>query len=285
MAPYKTVAVAGGTGGLGLVVTEALVASGKFDTVVLSRSADKEVSGAKVVAVDFSDVESLAGALAGVDAVISAVGAAALYDGQLKLIEASKKAGVKRFFPGEFGVDRLSPVALFGGKAAIREALSGQSELEYTLLVCGFFTDLGLIPWVLLDTTAKTATIFGDGNVKSSWTSRQDVGKYLVEILLNPEPSKNASVKVAGSTKTWNEVIDLIEEAQGAKYERTYVPISEVKAKIDADPNPWGTIVEQLQLTQGEGYAEITEPLDNAAYPNVVPLTLEEYIKTTYGPK
>ena len=42
--------------------------------------------------------------LKGVDVVVSTVGGPALHD-QLLVIEAAKEAGVKRFYPSEFGGD------------------------------------------------------------------------------------------------------------------------------------------------------------------------------------
>ena len=72
------VAVAGGTGGVGQHIVEAIVATGKHTVLVLSRNASAPhitALGAEVIAVSYDDVPGLTAALAGllVVAVSSAV--------------------------------------------------------------------------------------------------------------------------------------------------------------------------------------------------------------------
>jgi len=62
-----------------------------------------KAAGAEILVTD--NGTDLAELLKGVDAVVCAYGGAALGE-QYKLLEAAKKAGVKRFVPSEFGSDR-----------------------------------------------------------------------------------------------------------------------------------------------------------------------------------
>src|ERR1700726_2267026 len=100
----KNVAVVGAAGNLGGVILDRLVASGKFNIKVLKRSGSKSSLPAAmdVVEVDFTSLDSLKSALAGQDAVVSAVGMRGL-ESQLLLVDAAASAGVKRFIPSEFG--------------------------------------------------------------------------------------------------------------------------------------------------------------------------------------
>jgi len=94
---YTKFAVAGGTGGIGVLIVKELVAHGA-SVVILSRSAETAPAGATVVAVDYADPSSLVKALAGVEVVISAL-AAGGFAAQPALADAAKAAGAKLFVP------------------------------------------------------------------------------------------------------------------------------------------------------------------------------------------
>jgi putative NADH-flavin reductase len=88
----------------------ALIASNKFNVSVLSRDPTKATfpSSVIVIAASYDDVTSLAKVLEGQDAVVCAL-ADDTFDQQMNLINASIKAGVKRYFPSEWGSNSLEP--------------------------------------------------------------------------------------------------------------------------------------------------------------------------------
>ena len=101
----KTVAVAGGTGGLGQLIVETLKQyPDKVKVVVLSR---KQQSGCACVC--FDKEETLEAALKGVDYVVCALATMAVGDEQKKLMKAARKCNVKMFLPSEFGADTSLP--------------------------------------------------------------------------------------------------------------------------------------------------------------------------------
>ena len=98
------VAVAGGTGTIGRHIVEGILAAKKHTVIVLSRSSSYpqlEALGAQIVAVSYSDPSTLAAALEGVHTVISTLSCRDPST-QLALLDASVKAGVKRFAPSEW---------------------------------------------------------------------------------------------------------------------------------------------------------------------------------------
>ena len=113
------ITIAGATGVLGFHIAEALLNDGSFKVKVLRRlpetqndKADLLASkGAEIVYVDYNQHDALVNALKGTDALISAVApghTSGAYDFdalQTPLLDAAKKAGVKRFIPSEFGID------------------------------------------------------------------------------------------------------------------------------------------------------------------------------------
>ena len=98
----KIVAVAGGTGGLGKLIVEALSAhSNEIKVIILSRTP----GGSNAVLVDYDQQSTLEQALRGVDYVICALGSLAVGPEQRSLMQAAKKNNVRRFYPSEFGMD------------------------------------------------------------------------------------------------------------------------------------------------------------------------------------
>ncbi|GJC77249.1 bifunctional pinoresinol-lariciresinol reductase [Colletotrichum liriopes] len=109
-----SVAVAGGTGGLGRALVEAISAKGKRKVIVLTRKVSGspgDNSNIHFVAVDYSDVNSLVAVLEGhnVDTVISAVNnITGENQSELNLINAAEKSKTtKRFIPSYFGIPYL----------------------------------------------------------------------------------------------------------------------------------------------------------------------------------
>ena len=106
-AQTKRVAVFGGTGRIGHLVTEQLLAAG-HDVTLLVRSPDKVTSHDSRLSVhvgQLSDAEAVAGVVRGSDAVISALGPSLkrgargtpVMDGTLVIVTAMEAAGVRRF--------------------------------------------------------------------------------------------------------------------------------------------------------------------------------------------
>ncbi|KEY67597.1 hypothetical protein S7711_08270 [Stachybotrys chartarum IBT 7711] len=149
------VAVAGGSGQVARAVTDALVANGKHEILILGRSEAPPAEnrpGVQWKRVNYLDKSDLAGALAGVHTVLSFVQVLADQDGsaQKNLIDACISAGVKRFAPSEHGSKGTVDMAWMHGKELIRQYLQEvnqkQKILEYTLFQPGLFLDYLAFP-------------------------------------------------------------------------------------------------------------------------------------------
>ena len=132
------------SGNIGVAIFKALVHSNKFNVSVLSRpeSTSTYELGIKVVKSDYSET-SLIDAFKGQDAVVSALGRAGLGE-EMKMIDASVKAGVKRFIPSEFGSDTknanaTSLIPVFGVKVRTKDHLKAQESkgLSWTAIATG----------------------------------------------------------------------------------------------------------------------------------------------------
>jgi len=266
----SVVLVAGATGLIGKKIVGALLDSKKFKEVrVLVRAESLQdekkkpevesfkSKGAVVVTGDTSKAETLN--FTGVDVVISALSGEQLGQGQLNLIEASKKYKVKRFVPSEFGMDTTTldtaKYPFVGGKAKIQEAIKG-AGLEYTIISTGLFMEFVLQPFIVIDIANKKANIPGTGKEKFAVTHTDDIAKSVPEILTNPK-FKNAVVRIAGDHVSFGGVVELIQQTTGAKFDITYEPIDSIRKKVASNPNLFATLIDQLRGILGSGDGEV----------------------------
>jgi uncharacterized protein YbjT (DUF2867 family) len=166
MSGYKNFAVVGAGQIGGFIIRQLLTdkAAGTVnDVVVLTRQVslasasdaptDQQSQGSnttvdpavKLIAVDYSNKESVKKALTGVDVVISTIPATAL-GVQPGIAEAAKEVGVKLFVPSEFGGSTEGETeGYFGAKANIQEQLKAIG-IPYTLFYTGAFADYLWVP-------------------------------------------------------------------------------------------------------------------------------------------
>ena len=180
---------------------------------------------AKVVAVDYSNKESIKRALTGVDVVICTIPLTAL-DLQPSIAAAAKEAGVKLFVPSEFGnTSEGETEGMFGKKAAVQTQLKAV-DIPCTIFYTGPFADILWSPYVFprrfgrpvrraqytiylcarfldLDVTSGKVTIAGDGNKQISFNTRGDTARYVSYVLthLPAEQLKNHTFTIAGDNK------------------------------------------------------------------------------------
>ncbi|CAG8591680.1 5604_t:CDS:2 [Paraglomus brasilianum] len=249
--PFTNITVAGGTGGLGYHIAEALLNDGSFNVKILRRlpktaneKADLLASkGAEIVYADYNQHDDLVNVLRGTDALISAA-APGIATGnhdfdtlQTPLLNAAKAAGVRRFYPSEFGIEsEIGDHIETDTKAAFREKVE-KSGLEYTNIMCGLASEyLGTVGF---DVKNKTAKFYIDGDTILSTIYLADIGKYTAESL-KMEESRNATLKVAGSRFSLNQILEKLEEATGSKWQ--VVVDKDIKNrflnKIDPVPSP-----------------------------------------------
>lgn len=224
------VAVAGGTGGIGKHIVEGVVEKQKHEVVVLSRKStcpELEKLGVQIVAVSYDDPSSLAKALEGVHTVISTIAGlehSQLVVPQLALVEAAKKAGVKRFVPSEWAMRGIKndPITLYAMKTEVSDAVKA-SGMEYTMFENGIFMNylasgtagIGhLVPLkYLVDVENCKANLPGDGSSYLVFTRGEDVGKFVaasLELEVWPEVSQ-----MIGARETLNDVVKAAEAVRG----------------------------------------------------------------------
>ncbi|KAI8720003.1 NmrA domain-containing protein [Fusarium sp. LHS14.1] len=250
----STVAVAGGTGGLGRALVEAILADGKFDVVILARKYDGEKEkqiGARILSADYTNVEALTKVLEdnAIHTVISTLNIISSTEPELNIISAADKSAVtKRYVGNVWGVDYTDEFVnrspLFQAKHAVTDALDSTS-LEHTVWYTGYFADYYLMPHAksylnmmtaVVDMVNNSAAIPGSGDVPVVFTYTQDVAKFVSASLTLPRWSSRTWI--VGDKVTWNEIVALAERAKGVKFNVTYDSVETLKTgRVTALPS------------------------------------------------
>ncbi|KAH7384425.1 hypothetical protein DE146DRAFT_760194 [Phaeosphaeria sp. MPI-PUGE-AT-0046c] len=162
------IVIAGGSGSVAREVIDVLLASKKHEITVLSRravSASADSSPIHTLQTSYEDVDELVQILDGAHTVLSFIAPhldqEEAANTQKRLIDASIKAGVKRFAPSEWSSSHFKHLSWYTYKAMTREYLATINKdgkvLEYCLFQPGLFTNYLATPYK----TAKYLDMFG----------------------------------------------------------------------------------------------------------------------------
>ncbi|KAK2740010.1 NmrA-like family protein [Colletotrichum kahawae] len=245
-----SVAIAGGTGGLGRALVEAILARGKYQVIVLTRKVSGSPAGpngVRFVAVDYTRVDSLVTVLEenGIETVISAVNnITGENDAEINLIEAAERStATKRFIPSYFGVPYLPVLTrqyeTFPPAMAKRSALAAlkSTSLEWTVVYNGYFLDYFGTPKVnsymddvsfFVDVANNVAAIPGSGEVPVVFTHSFDVARLVAALL---EKSKwPEETYIIGDKVTFHEIVRLAEEVKGTTFTVAHDSVEDLEA-------------------------------------------------------
>lgn len=231
----RLIAVAGATGALGSRICAELLAR-RASVRALARRPDAPgarrlaAAGAQPVRADVTEPASLPGALAGVDCVVSTATSfphrdeieAVDRDGNLALVRAAVRAGVRRFVFVSF-----RPVPLdFPLQRAKREveAALHDAALDAVVLRPGKFMDVWFSPLCGFDRAARRARLFGDGTAPVSWMAAADVAAIAARSALGEGPRAGAVELGGPEALSQRDVVAVYEEVDGARWATETVP-------------------------------------------------------------
>ena len=260
--------VVGATGMVGGEVCRLLIESGRqVRALVRNTSSPEKIAhlkglGAQLAQGDLKDPASLESACRGVTAIISTASSTISRQandsiesvdrqGQLNLIDAAEKAGVKQFVLISFpGIDLDFP--LQAAKRAVEERLR-RCRLTHTILQPTCFMEIWLSPALGFDPAQAAVRICGDGQGKISWISFQDVARFAVAALDNPRTA-NVTLKLGGpDALSPLQVVQIAEEIVGKKIGVQHVPVDALRTQLDAATDPMQRSMTGLMLYFAQG--------------------------------
>jgi NmrA-like family len=251
--------------------------------------------GAEIVEVDLEGPgapEALSKALTGAFTVVLALqgGPDIIVDAQTRLLEAAKRAGVRRFIPSDFSYNMfgLSDGDNINTELRLsfaRHAKQARGNVEVVHVQNGCFLDCGVLFGFLgaIDLGSGKAFLWGDGKAKMDFTTYEATARFTAEAAIDPGPLP-AEFNVAGDTLDFHELIRAYEDASGKSL--TVVQMgsvddmgAEISRRQRAEPhNIFGYLPLMYWRAMLNGKGKLG-PLVNARYPNLHPLTVREYVR------
>lgn len=291
----RTVLLVGATGMLGGAILDALLQSLNVQVRALLRPGKPEVAaklrerGIEIAEGDVLSPATLPAAMDSVDVVVSALhnDPRLFVPGHANLIEAADKAGVSRLVPSDFSVDFLKLEESENFNLAMRKQVvplfKGRSVRPIHVLIGAFMDTMLDKRFPLVDWSNRTLPYYGDGKQPCDFTCVADAGRYVAaacEDLDAPEV-----LRVAGDVLTMPGMADAISAAfaepvqavsQGSVEDLT----EQIELKKTTAENPMEWIALQYHHNMVSGRAKL-DPLDNARYPRVQPVSFEEFARAT----
>lgn len=201
--------------------------------------------GVALVAGDLmgDSVAELAAVFAGFDTVVSCIGFAAGPGTQLKIAHAVLQAGVRRYFPWQFGVDydligRGSAQDLFDEQLDVRDLLRGQERTQWVIVSTGMFTSFLFEPvFGVVDLQHNTVRALGSWDTSVTVTTPEDIGALTARILFATPAITNQVVYTAGDTLTYGQLADTLNTELGRTLERVEWSVPLLQADLALAPS------------------------------------------------
>ena len=188
--------------------------------------------------------------------VINCTGFVAGPGTQLKVTRAVLAAGVRRYFPWQFGVDydvvgKGSGQPVFDEQYDVRQLLRAQAQTEWVIVSTGMFTSFLFEPAVgLVDFEAGVVRGLGSWETRVTVTTPSDIGMLTTAILLEEPRIVNQVVRVASDTVSYGQLADIVEAATGRPFRRELLTPAMLAAACAANP---GDTMARYRLAFGRG--------------------------------
>ena len=200
--------------------------------------------GIQMVAADLvsDSIDQLAEVFARFDTVIGCAGMVAGRETPMKLATAALKAGVKRYFPWQFGVDfevigRGSPQDLFDAQLDVRELLRAQDKTEWVIISTGMFTSFLFEPvFEVVDFENDAVNALGSLDNSVTLTTPQDIGRLTAEIVFFEPRFRNQIVYLSGDTVTYGQMASILERVLERPFKRNVWTVEHLIQELEKDP-------------------------------------------------
>lgn len=175
---------------------------------------------------------------------------------QLKLTRAVLNAGVKRYFPWQFGVDydiigRGSSQDLFDEQLDVRDLLRSQNQTEWVIISTGMFTSfLFESSFGVVDLAQNTIHALGSWDTAVTVTTPEDIGRLTAEICFTKPQITNTIVYTAGDTVTYKQLADIVDSVLKIKLNRVEWSLTDLKNELMKDPD---NVIRKYRAVFAEG--------------------------------
>lgn len=285
---HGPIVLAGATGALGLLIAHHLRRRGatvralvRSSALHKAEAASLRLQGAEVVEVDYHSVADLTQACAGASCVVSALSGLRdiIVDAQTRLLEAAVAAGVPRFIPSDFSADFTKLPEGSNRNFDLRREFQrrlDKAPIRATSVLNGMFMDLLTGQAPLVQSGISRIVYWGDADQPLDFTTMVDTAAFTAAAALDPTTPRY--LRVAGDVQSIRGLQAAASAAMGKEFKLLRVGslgvlaglIKLTKALAPAKDEvfpPWQGM--QYMHNMLTGQAKLTEPLDNARYPDI----------------
>ncbi|KAG9018159.1 hypothetical protein FRB90_012067 [Tulasnella sp. 427] len=232
--------------------------------------------------------------LKGIDVVINAWGFTVPGEIKDSLVKTAAEAGVRVYFPSEFGVDPHNldvEKNIFSSKVAqakYAREVGGGSLKVIEVYIGGFLDQIGMYAaGVGIDVQNKTVSSVGkdSATARISYTSERDIAYSTVRlaVLAAQDPSSVADrVRISGSNTSWSDIAKLLSVEHDSTFEVKELDDEPFKEKIEN-----GDFIAALRYAFGKGHVDLNAGSSNELVNPGEKLwkwdTVEEFVKKTKG--
>ena len=226
-------------------------------------SKQRDIAELKSLGIDFlpgdlsATVHELSAIFKNFHTVISCTGFVTGAGGlQLKLTHAVLNAGVKRYFPWQFGVDydiigKGSAQDSFDEQLDVRNLLRSQNRTKWVIISTGMFTSFLFEPFFgVVNLAQNTVHALGSWNTAVTVTTPEDIGKLTAGIYFAEPAIEDSIVYTAGDTITYGQLADIIDAALDRKLKREDWSLAKLKSELMNDA---GDIIKKYRVVFAEG--------------------------------
>lgn len=199
--------------------------------------------GVEIISFDLADTNhGLIDIFGRFHTVINCTGFVAGAGTQMRITKAALDAGVKRYFPWQFGVDydvvgRGSGQPVFDEQYDVRTLLRTQNVLEWVIVSTGMFTSFLFEPsFDVVNLSAKTIHGLGSWDTRVTVTTPEDVGRLTTEIVLEEPRIVDEVVYVAGDTISYGHLADVVDRVTGHSFKRIEWTLDKLRGDLARKP-------------------------------------------------
>lgn len=201
---------------------------------------------------------ALAALLQPFDTVLNCTGFVAGPGTQTRVTGAVLAAGVRRYFPWQFGVDydvvgTCSGQPVFDEQYAVRQQLRAQSATAWVIVSTGMFTSFLFEPaFGLVDFGGDVVRALGSWETRLTVTTPDDIGRLTSAIVLETPAIRDRVVYVAGDTLSYGQLAEIVEEVTGRPFRRELLTPERLAADL-AGQSGDGMARYRIAFARGDG--------------------------------
>ena len=202
-------------------------------------------AGAKFISIDVaaSTIDVLKNHFADFDTVINCMGFVAGAGTQIKITRAVLEAGVRRYFPWQFGVNydvvgKGSGQPVWDEQYDVRTLLREQKATEWVIVSTGMFTSFLFQPaFDVVNLSEKTIHALGGWETQVTVTSPADIGRLTTKIYLHQPRIVNEVIFIAGETTSYEKLAETVERVTNQTFTKDVLPLPALMDALHLNPD------------------------------------------------